>query len=74
MRIVATLQEAVVVDPTGRLAGRGTYVCKAGICVHQGLKRARLEYALRTKLKDEDWIELLSAVEALSDSVEGAHI
>jgi predicted RNA-binding protein YlxR (DUF448 family) len=67
-RIVATPLGAVVIDPTGRLAGRGTYVCKDGLCVHEGLKRGRLEHALRTKLKDDEWAGLLSAVEVLSDS------
>jgi hypothetical protein len=56
----------IVLDSTGRLPGRGTYVCADGSCVDRGLKRGRLEYALRTKLGNEDWTRILAAVEALS--------
>lgn len=65
-RIVATATGGIVVDSTGRLPGRGTYVCADGACVDRGLKRGRLEYALRTKLGSEDWTRILAAVEALS--------
>ena len=65
-RIVADAEGGIAVDSTGRLPGRGTYVCADGSCVDRGLKRGRLEYALRTKLGNEDWTRILAAVEALS--------
>ncbi len=68
LRIVATPQGTVQVDTTGRLAGRGTYICKDRNCIQKGLKRGRLEHALRTKIKDEDWSSLLSSLEAASAS------
>ena len=57
-RIVATPQGSVTIDPTGKLPGRGAYVCGDGDCAEQGLKRGRLEYVLRAKLKDEEWASL----------------
>ena len=66
MRIVTTPQRAVVTDPTGKMAGRGAYVCRDGSCAPKGLNRGRLEYALRTKLKDEEWAGVVSSVEAPS--------
>ena len=69
MRIVATPGGEVVIDPTAKMQGRGTYVCKDGGCTSQGLRRGRIEYALRAKLGDEQWIRLLSSVEALGVSV-----
>ncbi len=71
-RIVADAEGRIAVDSTGRLPGRGTYVCADGSCVDRGLKRGRLEYALRAKLGNEDWTRILAAVEALSVGDGGA--
>ena len=68
-RIVATPSEGVIIDPSAKMQGRGTYVCKDGECASQGLRRGRLEYALRVELEDEQWIKLQTSVEALGASV-----
>lgn len=68
VRIAATPEGKVVVDPTGKRPGRGAYVCKDGNCLGRGLKRGRLEYALRTKLGDEDFKVILSTVQSLNAS------
>ena len=73
-RIVANAEGGIAVDSAGRLPGRGTYVCADGSCVDRGLKRGRLEYALRTKLGNEDWTRILAAVEALSVGDGGASV
>lgn len=57
-RIVATPQGSVTIDTTGKLPGRGAYVCGDGECAGQGLKRGRLEHVLRAKLKDDEWASL----------------
>ncbi len=67
-RIVAAPEGGVSIDPTSKAPGRGTYVCGDGRCVSRGLQRGRLEYTLRVKLEDEQWIKLLSTVEALGVS------
>ena len=67
LRIVAGPGEGVAVDTTGKSSGRGTYVCKDGNCAQNGLKRGRIEHVLRAKLKDEEWAELILAVEALGN-------
>lgn len=66
VRIAATPEGSVQIDPTGKLPGRGAYVCGDGVCVQQGLKRGRLEYALRTKLENGTWEELVSSIDGLS--------
>ncbi len=53
MRIVRTTQ-GVVVDPTGKLAGRGAYVHRSAACWEAALKGSRIEQALRTKLTAEN--------------------
>jgi predicted RNA-binding protein YlxR (DUF448 family) len=37
----------VVLDSTGRLPGRGAYVCPEAACVTRGLERGRLVHAFR---------------------------
>jgi predicted RNA-binding protein YlxR (DUF448 family) len=53
-------------DPSGKQPGRGAYVCKDGNCSPAGLKKGRLEHALRTAIKDEEWAELNSSVETFT--------
>ena len=49
-RIVRTPQRDVVIDPTGRLAGRGAYVCLGTDCLDIAIKKGALERALETPL------------------------
>ena len=49
-RIVRTPTGDIVVDPTGRLAGRGAYVCQDTDCLSIAIKKGALERALQTPL------------------------
>jgi len=40
----------VTIDPTGRLGGRGAYVCRSGDCLEKALTKGALSRALRTPL------------------------
>ncbi|MCI0441006.1 MAG: YlxR family protein [Chloroflexi bacterium] len=68
LRIVATPQGAVTVDKSGKLPGRGAYVCIGGECAPDRLKRGRLEHALRASISDENWNSLLSSLRELKIS------
>lgn len=57
VRIVRT-SEGVVVDPTGKLAGRGAYIHRSPACWDAALKGSRIEQALRTKLTSEERMAL----------------
>ena len=59
LRIVATHDGSVRVDPLGKQAGRGAYVCKSSNCDPRGLKRDRLANALRTTVSESDWQALV---------------
>ena len=52
IRLVRRPDGTVVVDETGRLPGRGAYLCRKEECWRQG--PARLEYALKTSLSPAD--------------------
>ncbi len=49
----------VEIDPRGKKAGRGVYLCPFSECWEGGLKGNRLEYALRTRLALENRQTLL---------------
>jgi predicted RNA-binding protein YlxR (DUF448 family) len=53
VRIVRTAN-GVVADPTGKLAGRGAYICHEPKCWEQAVKKGRLERSLKTKISTED--------------------
>jgi predicted RNA-binding protein YlxR (DUF448 family) len=44
------VDRSVVLDPTGRLAGRGAYLCADGSCWSIALKKSALERALDVQL------------------------
>ncbi|QJW49202.1 YlxR family protein [bacterium BFN5] len=47
MRIVRTPEGAIVLDSTGKKAGRGAYVCRDEQCFAKAFKEKRLEKALK---------------------------
>ncbi len=49
-RVVRTPDRGVVIDPTGRLAGRGAYVCIGTDCLIIAIKKGALARALATPL------------------------
>jgi hypothetical protein len=51
-RIVRTPSGEVVIDPTGRLAGRGAYVCHDTDCLAIAIKKGALSRALDVPLPD----------------------
>ena len=65
IRIVATPEGRVVIDPTGKKNGRGAYSCRDRNCADTEPRRGRLEHALRAKMNDEEWEQIVSYVSAL---------
>ena len=58
MRIVLTPDGEIKYDPTGRAAGRGSYLCKSEECLKQAAKLAK---GLRHPLTSEEISEILKA-------------
>ncbi len=50
VRVVRTPEGQVVIDPTGRLNGRGAYVHESRECWELALKRGGIERALKVSL------------------------
>jgi len=66
-RIVRTPTGEVLVDPTGKLNGRGVYLCAYRDCWMAALKRRSLGPALKTTLSAEDWARLESYAQQLPE-------
>jgi len=54
IRLVRAENGIAEVDISGKKPGRGAYLCPNKICWELVLKKTRLEYALRTKLSDDN--------------------
>ena len=54
LRIVRTPEGRVVLDPTGRLPGRGAYLCREVACLSAAIKGNQIEHILKIKLSPED--------------------
>jgi predicted RNA-binding protein YlxR (DUF448 family) len=51
---VRTPEGRVTADPTGKLAGRGAYICSEAACWEQAIAKGRLERSLKVKITKED--------------------
>lgn len=67
LRVVMTPDGEVVYDPTGKLAGRGAYLCRNEECITQELKKAaRLSKGLNKPLTEE---EIKALAKSLMESI-----
>lgn len=65
IRLVRITDGSISVDDTGKMAGRGAYLCPALECWATGLKGGRIEHTLRTSLNQANREQLLQYVENL---------
>lgn len=54
VRIVRTVAGSVQVDPTGKLSGRGAYLCRQAGCWQTALRRDALSRALKVAIPPAD--------------------
>ena len=72
VRIVRTPAGTIEVDPGGKKAGRGTYVCKLQACWETVLRKKRLEYMLKSEIEAVQLAELIKYSKTLPDAAEDA--
>lgn len=58
VRIVNNSQEGVVIDPSGKLNGRGAYICKNPECFNKIKNNKKLDTALKTKVDEDIYKEI----------------
>ncbi len=72
-RLVRTPDEGVQIDPTGKRAGRGAYLCDNPDCWEQAARKDVLNKALRTRLTDIDRSRIAEHGSQLSPTVNTNH-
>ena len=58
LRIVRTPEGDIKTDPTGKLSGRGAYICKSAECLKKARKTGALSRAFETAVPEELFDEL----------------
>ncbi|MCR5291678.1 MAG: YlxR family protein [Eubacterium sp.] len=53
IRIIRTAEGEILYDPTGRMNGRGAYLCNDTACLDKAVKRRSLERSLKSQISDE---------------------
>jgi uncharacterized protein len=66
LRIVRTPEGEVILDPTGKKAGRGAYICPLETCLQKALQGNRLEHALEVTIKPDERETLRQALEKMA--------
>lgn len=61
-RIVRTKEEDVKFDATGKLNGRGAYICKNKECFEKAMKTKRLSKSLEVEIPNEIYEEIKSEI------------
>ena len=64
IRIVRTPEGILCVDVTGKMNGRGAYICPQSQCLQNAVKAKRLENAFETEISNE-------VIEALNSEISG---
>ena len=62
-RIVKTKEGEILLDKTGKLNGRGAYICKSKECLQKAIKMKKIEKEFDTKISDEIYAELENMIE-----------
>jgi predicted RNA-binding protein YlxR (DUF448 family) len=60
IRVVRTPDGTISLDTTGKMAGRGAYVCPSRTCIAKAVKERRLEKALDKTISEEVYQKLLA--------------
>lgn len=68
VRLVSTEDGIAEIDVLRKKPGRGAYLCPRKACWEMALRKNRLDYALRTRLRDDNRQELREYIHSLEDS------
>ena len=58
VRIVKTPSGDIVLDKTGKISGRGAYICKSRQCLKKAQKGARLDRSLSCQIPEDIYSKL----------------
>lgn len=58
VRVIKTTEDEIVMDLTGKLNGRGAYVCRSEECLKKAIKTKAIERSLGIKVSESIYDEL----------------
>ena len=62
IRVVRATDGKICIDKTGKMNGRGAYVCKNAECLRKALKSKRIDRSLKVTVPEEIYRELENEV------------
>jgi len=62
VRVVRTTEGEIRMDPTGKMNGRGAYVCPDPACLEKAVRQKQLERALEARIDESVLSRLQEAV------------
>ena len=64
VRILRTPDGSIVLDLTGKMSGRGAYICKSASCLKKARRSSRIEHSLECKIPDEIYEKIEAELDA----------
>ena len=71
IRVVRTQEGEILPDMTGRVNGRGAYVCKTADCLKRAIRQKQLDRQLDVTLPAETVEALTAAMSELGETMNG---
>ena len=65
IRVVTDASGSISLDPTGKKAGRGAYVCRNRHCLEQAIRGHKFDRSLKTRVDEATIAALVAEMEAL---------
>lgn len=62
IRIVKNAQGEIKLDKTGKLPGRGAYICNQPECLEKAIRSKKLERSFETKIEEKIYEELRNTI------------
>lgn len=63
LRIVKNSDENFEIDLSGKMQGRGAYICKSVICANNAKKRKQLDKSFKKNIPAEVYEKIISVIE-----------
>lgn len=65
IRLVATKDGVISLDPSGRKPGRGAYVCRSRNCLEQAIRARKIDRGLKARMDETIIAALIAQMESL---------
>lgn len=65
IRILKTPEDQMVIDVTGKMNGRGAYLCKSRTCFDLAVKNKGIERSFKSKVPEETYDSLKKEIESI---------